>query len=323
MLVPDNLKSAVTTASRYEPDINRTFDDFAAHYGAVVIPTRSVKPKDKAKVESGVQVAQRWILARLRDRTFFTLHELNQAVRELLTEANDRPMRRLGVSRRQLFEQLERSALKPLPKSRYLIAHWKHVRVNIDYHIELERNCYSVPYQLLGELLEARYTCATVELFRHSKRITSHRRLYGRGKVSTRPEHMPAAHRAHAQWTPSRLIDWASKSGPSTGELVSQILARRRHPEQGYRACLGIMRLGRQYGDQRLEAACLRAIHLNAFSYQTIKNILASGFDQMPLPNLEESSPASTNHDNIRGPHCYINPTEEQHPCSPSKPSIN
>ena len=322
VLVPDNLKSAVTTASRYEPDINRTFDDFAAHYGAVVIPTRSVKPKDKAKVESGVQVAQRRILARLRDRTFFTLHELNQAVHELLTEVNNRPMRRIGLSRQQLFEQLERDALKPLPKTRYLIAHWKHVRVNIDYHIELEHNLYSVPYQLLGELIEARYTCATVELYRHSKRIASHRRLYGRGKLSTRPEHMPPAHRAHAQWTPSRLIDWAAKSGPSAGELVSQILARRRHPEQGYRACLGIMRLGRQYGDQRLEAASTRAIHLKAFSYQTIKNILASGFDQMPLPNLEESSPAPTNHDNIRGPNYYINTTEDC-PCSPNKPSIN
>lgn len=310
IFVPDNLKSAVTRACRYEPVINRTFDDFAAHYGAVVIPARTAKPKDKAKVESGVLVAQRWLIARLRDRTFFSLAALNEAIRELLVALNARPMRRLGVSRQQLFEQLDRPALKPLPVQRYEIAHWKVVRVNIDYHIELAHNLYSVPYQLLGEKLEARYTATVLELYRNDRRITSHRRLYGRGKVSTKYEHMPAAHRAHAQWTPSRLIAWAEKSGAATGKLVAEILERRRHPEQGYRACLGIMRLGRRYGDERLEAACRRAAQLQAYSYRTINNILSSGFDQMPLATPEDTA-AGPEHDNIRGPQYYRTEQED------------
>ncbi len=219
-------------------------------------------------------------------------------------------MRRLGVSRRELFESLDRPALQPLPAGRYEIAQWKEVRVNIDYHVELEHNVYSVPYQLCGEALEARFTASAVELYRESRRIASHRRLYGRGKPSTKDEHMPAAHRAHAQWTPSRLIDWAAKSGPATDLVVAEILKRRRHPEQGYRACLGIMRLGRRYGDERLEAASQRAVRLEAYSYQTIKNILSSGFDQIPLAAPEEL-PAGPAHDNIRGPDYYLSPSED------------
>ena len=183
--VPDNLKSAIDIPCRYEPEVNRTSDDFAAHYGGVVIPARSAKPKDKAKVESAVLVAQRWIIARLRNRDFFSLAELNQAIRALLPELNDRPMRHIGLSRREQFEQIDQPALKPLPKQRYQLAHWKTVRVNIDYHIALEHNFYSVPYQLIHEPLEARYTTSTVELYLDSRRITSHQRLYGRGKAST------------------------------------------------------------------------------------------------------------------------------------------
>lgn len=316
IFVPDNLKSAITTACRYEPEVNRTFEDFAAHYGAVVIPARTAKPKDKAKVESGVLVAQRWLIARLRNHTFFSLRELNEAIAELLEKLNDHPMRRLGLSRRELFEQLDRPALKALPTQRYDIAQWKAVRVNIDYHIELERNFYSVPYQLIHELLEARYTTSIVELYFNHRRVTSHRRLYGRGRVSTKPEHMPPSHRAHAQWTPSRLINWAHKAGPATGGVVREILQRRRHPEQGYRACLGIMRLGKRYGDERLEAACERAAHLRSYSYRTIKNILSSGFDQLPLPSPENTPtpPACPEHDNIRGPN-YYTLEEEDSPC--------
>ncbi|MCH9671686.1 MAG: IS21 family transposase [Gammaproteobacteria bacterium] len=310
IVVPDNLKSAVTKACRYEPLVNRTYDDFAAHYDAVIIPTRSFKPKDKAKVESGVLVAQRWLLARLRDRVFFDITALNEAIAELCDELNDRPMRRLGVSRRELFEQLDRPALKPLPSTRYEIAHWKVVRVNIDYHVDLERNLYSVPYQLLGEKLEARYTTTLVELYRNGRRIASHRRRHGRGAVATVPEHMPAAHRAHAQWTPSRLIGWAAKSGPATAGLVTELLAHKRHPEQGYRACLGIMRLGKRFGAERLEAACERALHMKSFTYQTVKNILSSGFDKMPITAPSSASP-SPQHDNIRGPQYYLfNDTE-------------
>jgi transposase len=310
IFVPDNLKSAVTTPCRYEPLVNHTFDDFAAHYGAVVIPARSGKPKDKDKVESGVLLAQRWLLARLRNRTFFSLAELNQALAELRAELNERPMRRLGVSRRQLFETLDRPALQPLPANRYEVAHWKTVRVKIDYHIELEHNLYSVPYQLLGAQLKARFTASTVELYRNDRRVASHRRAHGRGKVATKPEHMAAAHRAHAQWTPSRLIDWATKSGPATGIVVAEILKRRRHPEQGYRACLGIMRLGRRYGDPRLEAASTRAVRLESHSYQTINNILSSGFDQMPVA-MPEELPAGPEHDNIRGPVYYLSESED------------
>ncbi|MFT5391586.1 MAG: transposase [Gammaproteobacteria bacterium] len=305
IFVPDNLKSAVTTASRYEPEVNRTFDDFAAHYGAVVIPTRAAKPKDKAKVESAVLVAQRWIVARLRNQTFFTLSALNAAIAERLTELNDRPMRRLGCSRREAFVSLDQPALKPLPAHHYELAHWKTVRVNIDYHIELKHNLYSVPHALLGEKLEARYTATVVELYRKDRRVASHRRLPGRGHLSTQTEHMPAAHRAHAQWTPSRLIDWATKSGVETGAFVAELLQRRRHPEQGYRACLGIMRLGRRYGDERLERACQRARTLGAYSYRTVNNILSSGFDQMPLPPEQEPSSATAEHHNIRGASYY------------------
>ena len=311
IFVPDNLKSAVTTPCRYEPLVNRTFDDFAAHYAAVVIPARSRKPKDKAKVETNVLVAQRWLLARLRNRTFFSLGALNEAIGELLEELNNRPMRRLGVSRRALFESLDRPALQPLPARRYELAHWKYVRVNIDYHIELEHNLYSVPYQLLGEQLEARFTTTLVELYRAERRVASHRRLHGRGKVATLPEHMPAAHRAHAQWTPSRLINWASQSGPATATVVAEILNRRRHPEQGYRACLGIMRLGKRYGHARLEAASRRAVHLEAYSYRTLNNILSSGFDQQPLAAPEEA-PAGPDHDNIRGPGYYQSLSEDR-----------
>ena len=212
------------------------------------------KPKDKAQVESAVLVAQRWILARLRDHTFFTLAALNEAIWALLVDLNDRPMQQLGVSRRTRYEQLDRPALRPLPTSRYDRAAWKPCRVNIDYHIQVDHHLYSVPYQLIHELVEARSTTTTVEIYVKDRRLTSHPRRYD-GQPSTKPEHMPHAHRAHAEWTPSRLIHWAEQTGPATGRFVAELLRRRPHPEQGYRACLGIMRLGRRYGADRLEAA--------------------------------------------------------------------
>jgi transposase len=313
VIVPDNLKSAVTNASRYEPVLNRTFDEFAEHYGAVVIPTATASPKHKAKVESAVLVAQRWILARLRNQTFFSLAALNAAIAELLTELNDRPMRRIGLSRRARFESLDQPALQPLPAQRYELARWKTVRVNIDYHIELEHNVYSVPYQLLGEALECRYTDSVVELYLRDRRVASHRRLSGRGHSSTKAEHMPSTHRAHATWTPSRLITWAEKTGPATGAFVTELLARRKHPEQGYRACLGIMRLGRHYGAERLERACARAASMNAFAYRTVNNILSSGFDHMPMPDETQQKRVTPHHRNIRGSRYYQsdNTTEE------------
>ena len=227
--VPDQLKSAITRPCRYEPGVNRTYEDLATHYGAVVVPARPRKPRDKAAVENCVLIAQRWILARLRDQTFFELGPLNAAIRVLLDELNDRPMKKLGVSRRALYEQVDRPALRSLPTARYVLAHWKLCRANIDYHVEVERHVYSVPFQLVREQVEVRYTTNTVEIFYRGKRLTSHRRRYD-GQPSTHREHMPSAHRAHAEWTPSRLIRWAEQAGPATGQLVAQIIERRPAP---------------------------------------------------------------------------------------------
>ena len=311
--VPDQLKSAITRPCRYEPGVNRTYEDLAAHYGAVVIPARPRKPRDKAAVENCVLIAQRWILARLRDQTFFALGPLNAAIRVLLDELNDRPMKKLGVSRRALYEQLDRPALRPLPPARYVLAHWKLCRANIDYHVEVERHVYSVPYQLVREQVEVRYTTNTVEIFHRDKRVASHRRRYDR-QPSTVPEHMPSAHRAHAEWTPSRLIRWAEKVGPATGQLVAQILQSRPHPEQGYRACLGIMQLGRRYGNIRLEAACARALVLGSYRFHTVKNILSAGQDHLPLEPPAETNPTPT-HANIRGADYYATTTTEEDRC--------
>jgi transposase len=307
--VPDQLKSAVAQSCRYEPGVNRSYQELADHYGAVVVPARPRKAKDKAKVESMVLIAQRWILARLRNRTFFSLGELNAAIQELLERLNRRPMRKVGKSRRELWEQLDRPALKPLPVSRYELAHWKRCRVNIDYHVDVERHPYSVPYQLVEEEVEARYTASIVEIYHKGRRVASHRRRYDH-QPSTVAEHMPSSHRAHAEWTPSRLIHWAEKSGPATGRVVAGILKNRPHPEQGYRACLGLMRLGRHYGAGRLEAACERAEHLRSYSYRTVKNILSSAQDRLPFAD-ETASEATPGHDNIRGPAYYATPTQE------------
>lgn len=307
--VPDNLKSGVTKPCRYDPTINRTYRDCAEHYGAVVIPARAYRPKDKAKVEVAVQAAQRWILAALRDRTFFSLQELNVAIWEKLEFLNNRQMKKLGASRRELFETIERPALIPLPAGRYELAEWKGCRVNIDYHIGVHNNYYSVPYQLVHAEVEVRYTRFTVEVLFKDKRVASHRRLWGKGQYATRSEHMPAAHRAHAEWNPSRLMSWASKTGPATGRVVAAILETLRHPEQGYRSCLGLMRLSRSYGDERLEAACRRAEHLGSCRYQTVKNILATGMDKQPLQQQQPLISSVPVHDNIRGANYYTEDT--------------
>ena len=309
--VPDQLKSAVTRPCRYEPGVNRTCEDLAEHYGAVVVPSRPAKPRDKAAVEGAVLLAQRWILARLRNQTFFDLGALNAAIRVFLDALNDRPMKQLGVSRRALYRQFDRPALRPLPAARYVLAEWKQCRVNIDYHVVVERHACSVPFQLLREQVDARYTTATVEVFYRGRRVASHPRRYD-GRPSTAAGHMPSAHRAHAEWTPSRLIRRAGKTGPATGALVARILESRPHPEQGYKAVLGIMRLGRQYGGARLEAASTRALALGSCRFHTVKNILAAGRDRLPL---EPPDTAPTpNHANIRGAGCYA-PLREEDRC--------
>lgn len=302
--VPDQLKSAIRRSCRYEPSVNRSYQEMAQHYGAVVIPARPAAPRDKAKVEAMVLVTQRWILAKLRNRVFFELAELNAAIWELLEDLNRRPMQKVVKSRRELWEALDRPALKPLPAHRYELGQWKPCRVNIDYHVEVDRHPYSVPYQLVREAVEARYTATVVEVFHKGRRVASHPRRYDH-QPSTLAKHMPSSHRAHAEWTPSRLIHWGGKCGPATGRVVAGILKSRPHPEQGYRACLGLMRLGQRYGSERLEAACERAEHLRSYSYRTVKNILASAQDRLPFGDDTQTDDVTPAHDNIRGAHYY------------------
>ena len=309
--VPDNLKSGITTPNRYEPEVNRTYAELAQHYSAVVIPARVQAPKDKAKVEVSVLIAERWVLAALRHRTFFDLAALNAAIRERVDAINARPMKVLGLSRRALFEQLDRPALRPLPPTRYELAEWKPCVVNIDYHVEVDHNYYSVPYTLVHQRVEARFTSTTVEVFVNARRVAAHQRLTGRGRASTQTEHMPRSHRAHAEWTPSRLIAWAEQTGPATGRVAAGILAGRPHPEQGYRACLGLMRLGRVHGAARLEAACLRAEHLRSYRYRTVEHILTHQQDRLPLEEPTPARPALT-HENLRGA-AYYTEQEETH----------
>jgi transposase len=306
-LVPEQLKSGVTRACSYEPATQRTFEELAQHYGTTVLPARPAHPRDKAKVEVAVQVVQRWILARLRNRTFFSLGELNAAIALLLENLNRRTMRVFGKSRRELFESVERSALAPLPTRRFECAEWKWATVNIDYHIAYEHHYYSAPHALIHERVEVRATATVVEIFHRGVRITSHERSYVRGKHSTHPEHMPAAHQKHAAWSPSRLIAWGKTIGPSTGALVEAILEGRRHPEHGYRSCLGLLRLGKRYGEARLEAACARALVAGARSYRHVDSMLKHGLARAPLP--KESGDAASRpsglHENVRGPGYY------------------
>ena len=304
IVVPDNLKAAVTRAHRYEPELNRTYADLAHHYGVAVIPARAAKPRDKAKVEVGVQVVERWIVARLRHHTFFALAEVNAAIGELLPALNARPFKKLPGSRQSLFETLDRPALKPLPGQPYEYAEWKLARVNIDYHVEVEGHYYSVPYALVKQQLEVRVSAQVVELFHKGTRVASHLRSRLKGRHSTVAAHMPTAHRHYVAWTPQRLIRWAADSGAATARVVETILASRPHPQQGFRSCLGIMRLGKSYGTERLEAACRRALTISACSYKSIESILKNGLDRTPLPaTLPATVPPR--HANIRGPEYY------------------
>jgi len=303
IIIPDNPKVGVTHPCRYEPDLNATYVEMAAWYNTAIIPARVKKPKDKAKVESAVLIAERWIIAALRNHTFFSIGELNRVLPEKLKDFNTRPLQKLKVSRRHLFETIDRPAMKPLPERRYQYADWEKPRVNIDYHVQLDRHYYSVPYQLAGELVDARMTSATVEIFFKGKRVASHVRSYAPWKYTTCPEHMPEAHRRYLEWTPSRMIAWAEKTGTKTGLLVKEIMERRPHPEQGFRSVLGLMRLGRRYGPERLEAACARALAMKAYSYKSVESILKSKLDGKELPQ-RSSAPAVT-HENIRGATYY------------------
>lgn len=304
IVIPDNLKSGVYLAHRYEPEINATYAEMARHYGVAIVPTRTAKPRDKAKVENGVLVVERRILARLRNRTFFSLAELNSAIAELLEALNAAPFQKLSGSRKELFESLERPAMQPLPACAYEYAEWKKVRVNIDYHVAIDKHYYSVPYQLVKEQLDARITARTVELLHNGKRVASHRRSGQVGRHTTVTAHMPKAHRDYAEWTPQRLVCWAKETGRATAKLVEIILTSRPHPQHGFRACLGILRLGKRYGSSRLEAASRRALAIGACSYKSVESILKNGLDKKPLPATTVESPA-IEHDNVRGPDYY------------------
>jgi transposase len=300
IVTPDNLKSGVSKACRYEPGINRSYAEMAAHYAVAVVPARPAKPRDKAKAEAGVQVVQRWIVAALRKRKFFSLAELNKAIRGLLTRLNERPFRKREGCRRSLFESLDQPALRPLPAERYQFGDWETHRVNIDYHVAFDEHWYSVPYQLVQQEVEVRATATTVEIFHRGVRVASHARSPERHRATTVTEHRPKAHQRHLEWTPSRLVEWAQKIGPATAQLFEKIMASKPHPEQGYRSCLGILRLGHQYSAARVEAAARRAVTLQACSYHSLQSILKCNLDSVPVEPAVPPPPP-LNHPNIRG----------------------
>ena len=304
LVVPDNLRAGVSKAHRYEPDTNPTYQDMASHYGVAILPTRVRKPRDKAKVESGVLVVERWILASLRHRQFFSLAELNAAISDLLGKLNARSFRKLPGCRRDHFEQLDRPALRPLPAEPYVYAEWKKARVHIDYHVAIDGHYYSVPCALVKKEVEVRMTRHTVECFYRGNRVASHRRSDQKGRHTTLTAHMPESHRQAGEWTPERLKRWAAKTGPATEKLIQVVLASRQHPQQAYRSCLGILRLGKAYGDERLEAACRRALVLGSCRYKSIESILKLRLDEQPLEGQQELALPDA-HDNIRGPAYY------------------
>jgi transposase len=304
LIVPDQTRALITRPDRYEPTANRLVEELCAHYELALLPARPAHPRDKPKVEVGVQVVERWILARLRNRTFFSLVELNAAIAELLVALNARPFKKLPGCRASAFAALDRPVLRPLPATRMAIARFKWARVNIDYHIELDAHYYSVPHRLVGSRVELRVTNTTVEVFAGQQRVACHRYDPRRGGYSTLAEHMPASHRAHRQWTPQRLIAWGKRIGVACAAVVRWQMEHRPHPEQGYRTCLGLQRLAREHGGTRLEGACARALSISSPTYRSIASILASGLDRQ---HATEPAAASSlpEHDNVRGPTYY------------------
>ena len=297
--MPDQLRTGVSKPDRYEPDINATYFEMATHYGTAVVPARPRKPKDKAKVEAGVLVAQRWILARLRNRTFFSIEELNGAIAELLEDMNNRPFKKLEGCRRSAFEQVDRPAMKPLPGTRYELAQWQKKKVNIDYHLEFDHRLYSAPCALIGMHVEVRATSTVVEVFHEGHRVASHRRSYGpKGSAVTCEQHRPQSHRAYGAWPPERMVGWAETVGPHAGQVVKAMLASRPHPEAAYRSCQGLMRLSRKYGSERCEQGCKRALEIDSPRYKTVAALLERNLER---GSSESESPRRLNHEGIRG----------------------
>ncbi len=302
LVIPDNTKPGVKHPCFYEPDITPTYLDMARHYGTAIIPARVRKPKDKAKVETAVQIVERWILARLRNQRFFSLGQLNESIRILLEKLNTKPFQKLQGTRKSLFETIDRPALNPLPQNPYRFAEWKKARVHIDYHIEVWRHYFSVPYSLIGKQIDVRITETTIECFFKNKRVASHIRTDQR--YTTTREHMPSSHQKWADWSPDRFIRWAEKIGPETCRLINTVLLARPHPQQGFRSAMGILRLANDYGDKRLEAACSRALTIGGISYRSIASILKHGLDQRSFTDTPDKKPIIT-HANIRGARYY------------------
>src|SRR5271165_3237709 len=299
MVVSDNLKSGITKACFYEPAVNRSYAEMAAHYDTAIVPARPKKPRDKAKVEAAVLLATRWIIAKLRNQQFFSLTDLNDAIRDCVTALNARVTRHLGTSRRALFDEIERPALKPLPAEPYTFAQWKECRAGLDYHVEIEKHYYSVPHALLRETMWARITARTIEVFHRGKRVAAHVRSSSNRQHTTVREHMPSSHQRYADWTPERIQRQANEIGPKTSALVEIILRERTHPEQGFRACIGILRHAKSFGRERLEAACDRALEIGARSYTSVTSILKTNLDRKrPAPATDGPAIA---HTNIRG----------------------
>ena len=302
--VPDNLKSGVTKACRYDPLINSSYFAMAAYYETAIIPARKRKPKDKAKAETGVLIVERWILAVLRNRKFFSLDELNKAIAELLEKLNKRPFQKLDGSRVSVFEQLDKPVLKKLPEHPYELCEFRYGVVNINYHVEVDRHYYSVPYEYVRKKIEARYTSTTVEILCKGNRIASHKRSFVPHKYTTLTEHMPLNHQAHVKWTPQRMVNWVGQAGPSTAKLANHILKLKKHPQQAFSSILGMIRLGEKYGNDRLEQASFRALRLDSPNYHSLKNILSSGLDKSPIKQPSTDS-EPIDHTNIRGPDYY------------------
>ena len=306
LLVPDNLKSAVRKTHRYEPDINPSYQQLAAHYQTAIVPARPYKPKDKAKVEVAVQVVERWILARLRHLSFFTLAALNQAIGELLEDLNQRPFKKLPGSRRSQFEQLDKPALRALPVSRYQYAEIKQARVHVDYHIEYDKHYYSVPHHLVKQAVEVQASSTTVAVYQHGTRIASHPRCHRQGGHSTCPEHMPKSHRSLHEWSPERFLAWAGDIGVETREVVSHLLQEPRHREQSYRRILALLSNAKKYGRDRLNTACGRALLINSPTRSSVESILKHGLDRIEVvENAVQVELNLDDHENVRGADYY------------------
>ena len=303
-LITDNLKAGVTHACYYDPEINKTFAAMAEHYHIAVIPTRVARPRDKAKVENAVLQAQRRILAALRNRLFFNITELNEAIMEEVKNLNARPMKGISKSRFDLFVEIEKPALKPLPTERFVIASWKKAKVHIDYHVDVAKTYYSVPYTLIGEYVDVRYTGTVVEIYHKTKRVASHMRVDKPGIFITQDLHMPYEHREYLEWTPARIKSWGEKIGPHTRDFMEKLMENRAHPEHGFRGCLGIIRLSRTYSPQRVEKACKRALDAGAYNYRSVKNILKAGLEDMAHEDTGAKKVVIL-HPNIRGGNYY------------------